>query len=85
MTGKFVIWKKTSQEHQAILTELLVSIRSYLKGKGNEHMVFPTSFDVKLSEKSLTIVQPDIMIVCDKDKLDGKRCNGAPEFIIENT
>ena len=24
-----------------------------------------------------------LMIVCDKDKLDGKRCNGAPDFIIE--
>ena len=23
------------------------------------------------------------MIVCDNDKLDGKRCNGAPDFIIE--
>lgn len=23
------------------------------------------------------------MIVCDKSKLDGKRCNGAPDFIIE--
>lgn len=23
------------------------------------------------------------MVVCDKDKLDGKRCNGAPDFIIE--
>ena len=23
------------------------------------------------------------MIICDKDKLDGKRCNGAPDFIIE--
>ena len=29
------------------------------------------------------IVQPDIMIVCDKEKLDGKRCNGTPDFIIE--
>lgn len=27
--------------------------------------------------------QPDLMIVCDKEKLDGKRCNGAPDFIIE--
>lgn len=43
--------------------------------------LFP--FDVKLSDKPLTIVQPDLMIVCDKDKLDGKRCNGAPDFIIE--
>ena len=23
------------------------------------------------------------MIVCDKEKLDGKRCNGAPDFIVE--
>ncbi len=28
-------------------------------------------------------MQPDLMIVCDKDKLDGNRCNGAPDFIIE--
>ena len=45
--------------------------------------VFSAPFDVKLSDKPLTIVQPDIMIICDKDKLDGKRCNGAPDFIIE--
>jgi Uma2 family endonuclease len=38
---------------------------------------------VKLSDHPLTIVQPDILVVCDKDKLDGKRCNGAPDFIIE--
>lgn len=72
-----------SQEHQAILTELLVSIRSYLKQKGGNCSVFPAPFDVKLSDSPLTIVQPDIMVICDKDKLDGKRCNGAPDFIIE--
>lgn len=44
---------------------------------------FSAPFDVKLSDKPLTIVQPDIMVICDKDKLDGKRCNGAPDFIIE--
>ena len=50
---------------------------------GSNCQVFPAPFDVKLSDKPLTIVQPDIMIVCDKSKLDGKRCNGAPDFIIE--
>lgn len=72
-----------SQEHQTILTELLVTIRNYIKSKGGNCSVFPAPFDVKLSNKPLTIVQPDIMIVCDKNKLDGKRCNGAPDFIIE--
>lgn len=72
-----------SQIHQTILTELLVSLRNYIRGKGGNCSVFPAPFDVKLNDKPLTIVQPDIMIVCDKDKLDGKRCNGAPDFIIE--
>ena len=45
--------------------------------------MFHAPFDVKLNDNPLIIVQPDLMIVCDKDKLDGKRCNGAPDFIIE--
>ena len=38
---------------------------------------------MKLSDDPLTIVQPDLMVICDKDKLDTKRCNGSPDFIIE--
>lgn len=72
-----------SQIRQTILTELLVIIRNYIKSKGGNCSVFPAPFDVKLSDKPLTIVQPDIMVICDKDKLDGKRCNGAPDFVIE--
>lgn len=72
-----------SQIHQELLTELLVSLRSYVKGKSGNCSVFPAPFDVKLSDTPLTIVQPDLMVICDKSKLDGKRCNGAPDFIIE--
>lgn len=72
-----------SQIHQTILTELLVSLRNYIRGKDGNCSVFPAPFDVKLNDNPLTIVQPDLMIVCDKNKLDGKRCNGAPDFIIE--
>lgn len=72
-----------SQIHQTILTELLVSLRNYIRKKGGSCSVFPAPFDVKLSDDPLTIVQPDLMVVCDKDKLDAKRCNGAPDFIIE--
>lgn len=72
-----------SQSHQTILTELLVLLRNYIREKNGDCYVFPAPFDVKLNDAPLTIVQPDLMIVCDKDKLDGNRCNGAPDFIIE--
>lgn len=72
-----------SQEHQTISMELSTVLNTYIKGKKGSCRVFHAPFDVKLSDQPLTIVQPDLMIICDKDKLDGKRCNGAPDFVIE--
>lgn len=72
-----------SQIHQTLSMELSNILYNYIKNKKRTCQVFSAPFDVKLSDKPLTIVQPDIMIICDKDKLDGKRCNGAPDFIIE--
>lgn len=72
-----------SQIHQTISMELSNIIYNYIKNKKGPCQVFSAPFDVKLSDKPLTIVQPDIMIICNKNQLDGKRCNGAPDFIIE--
>lgn len=72
-----------SQEHQIISMELSTVLNTYIKVKKGSCRVFHAPFDVKLSDQPLTIVQPDLMIICDKDKLDGKRCNGAPDFVIE--
>ncbi len=72
-----------SQVHQAISMQLSTVINNYILCKKGSCSIFSAPFDVKLSDKPLTIVQPDIMVICDKSKLDGKRCNGAPDFIIE--
>ncbi len=72
-----------SQIHQAVSMQLSTVINNYLLRKKGSCSIFSAPFDVKLSDSPLTIVQPDIMVVCDKDKLDGKRCNGTPDFIIE--
>ena len=72
-----------SQIHQAISMQLSTVINNYILRKKEPCSIFSAPFDVKLSDKPLTIVQPDIMVICDKDKLDGNRCNGAPDFIIE--
>ena len=72
-----------SEDHQTISMELSTSINNYIHGKKGSCKIFHAPFDVILSNDPLTVVKPDIMVVCDKDKLDGKRCNGAPDFIIE--
>lgn len=72
-----------SQIHQTLSVELSNIIYNYIKSKKGDCRIFTAPFDVKLSDEPLIIVQPDIMVICDRDKLDGKRCNGAPDFIIE--
>ncbi|MCM1047254.1 MAG: Uma2 family endonuclease [Clostridiales bacterium] len=81
--GQIYYMASPSQIHQTILLELSTLLNSYVKSRNGNCKLFPAPFDVKLSDSPLTIVQPDIMIVCDKDKLDENRCNGAPDFIIE--
>ena len=81
--GRIYYMASPSQEHQTISMELSTMLNAYLKSKKGPCRVFHAPFDVKLNDAPLTIVQPDLMIVCDKNKLDGKRCNGAPDFIIE--
>ena len=70
-----------------MVVQLLFQIAGYLKGKPCKVYVAP--FDVRFSKKDHkhkkkdTVVQPDIAIICDKEKLDEKGCNGAPDWIIE--
>lgn len=72
-----------SQIHLSISMQLSTVINNYILRKKGPCHIFSTPFDVKLSDQPLIIVQPDIMVICSEKKLDGKRCNGAPDFIIE--
>lgn len=72
-----------SEVHQTISMELATILNNYIKRKNGPCKAFHAPFDVKLNDNPLTIVQPDLMIIFDKNKLDGKKCNGAPDFIIE--
>jgi len=83
LDGQIYYMASPSQDHQTISMELSTILNTYLKSKNGPCRAFHAPFDVKLNDVPLTIVQPDLMIVCDKGKLDGKRCNGAPDFIIE--
>jgi Uma2 family endonuclease len=74
--------------HQDVSRELLVILAQHLKGKSCR--VYDAPFDVRLPEKNNTsdnyietVVQPDIIVVCDRSKLDDKGCKGAPDLVVE--
>ena len=72
-----------STAHQRLSSELLYLIKDYIRKNNGTCEVFHSPFDVKLDDHPLTIVKPDLLVVCDPGKLDKKRCNGAPDFMIE--
>lgn len=74
-----------SRIHQTILSELHTSINNYIKSKKGSCRVYPAPFAVKLREDSKTIVEPDISVICDRNKLTDRGCTGAPDWIIEIT
>ena len=72
-----------SEGHQEISFELSRLFGNLLKSKPCK--AFAAPFDVRLSADGDddTVVQPDLLVVCDRSKLDGKSCNGPPDLVIE--
>ena len=77
-------------KHQSISWQLNGLLFQYFKNK-NCH-AFAAPFDVRLydHQKSVkadkeihTVVQPDISVICDSDKLTEQGCLGAPDLVIE--
>jgi Uma2 family endonuclease len=79
-----------SRKHQKVSSILHGKIFIALQKKSCE--LYSAPFDVRLLDKRksskantdvYTVVQPDICVICDRNKLDEKGCIGAPDLIIE--
>lgn len=76
-----------SRIHQEISMNLVVILSKFFKRDNCK--LYNAPFDVRFPDKSLNdediycVVQPDILAVCDKNKLDDRGCVGAPDFIVE--
>ncbi len=79
--------------HQKVLTNLFLAMGIFLKHKPCSIFVAP--IDVRLMGKPFrkrklkddeitTVVQPDIIVICDEEKLkDIRSVDGAPELVVE--
>ena len=76
-----------NRRHQAILRELSFQLVSFLTDKPCK--VYFAPFDVRLpvhdeeDDDVTTVVQPDIVVICDPKKLDDRGARGAPDLVIE--
>jgi Uma2 family endonuclease len=76
------------RRHQGISTTVLSRIEEFLRCRPCK--VYHAPFDVRLPDfpeqddkEVQTVVQPDIVVICDENKLDDRGCRGAPDLVVE--
>jgi len=76
-----------SSFHQLITGKIYRRLGNFLEKQLCK--VFISPFDVRFPKESkadksiFTVLQPDIFVVCDRNKIDARGCVGAPDLVVE--
>ena len=81
--GKLYAMAPPNRTHQKILGTLYSTIFNHIEYHKGTCEVYPAPFAVNLTANDKVWVEPDISVICDKDKLSDRGCEGAPDWIIE--
>ena len=86
--GEAFMMAPPSRIHQEVSMAISAQLYNFLEGKRCK--VYHAPFGVRLFERDGdspdtvdTVVEPDISVVCDPEKLDKYGCKGAPDLIVE--
>lgn len=69
--------------HQKLVFQIAKAISNYVDSHNGDCEVIPAPFAVNLDANDKNWVEPDVSVICDKNKLTEKGCSGAPDLIVE--
>ena len=72
-----------SARHQDIIFSLSRKIADHIDKKKGACRIYLSPYAVFLNADDRNYVEPDISVICDKNKLDDRGCHGAPDWVIE--
>ena len=81
--GRIYYMAPPGTKHQRLLNFISTEVNMYIRKNAGECEVFPAPFAVFLNGNNTDYVEPDISVICDKNKITDKGCNGAPDWVIE--
>ena len=83
--GQIYMMTPPNRIHQQLSHFLEWEIENYIQRKKGECEVYAAPFAVFLNKDDHNYIEPDISVICDKNKLDDRGCNGSPDWVIEIT
>lgn len=81
--GNLYMMAPLNRIHQKLVYQLSRIIGNYISEKNGSCEIYPAPFAVFLNADDTTYVEPDLSIICDKNKLTDRGCEGSPDLIIE--
>ena len=81
--GVFYDMAAPTTVHQRIASTIFNLIFNHIEKNNGKCIPFIAPTDVQIDKDDKTIVQPDVLVVCDKNKINRERVVGAPDFIVE--
>lgn len=81
--GVLYMMATPTEKHQWVSGEIFMAIKGHIKEHSGGCRVYYAPFGVYLFADDSTYLEPDIVVICDKNKLDSKGCHGAPDLVIE--
>lgn len=81
--GYFYDMAAPSSVHQMINGEIHRQIANYIFDRGGSCIPIISPVDVQLDRDDKTMVQPDVLIVCNRDQVVYRNVVGAPDFVVE--
>lgn len=85
--GELYLLASPSYQHQVMVNEIFGQFYNYFRGKPCRALTAP--FDVRLFgyatkfEEDPNVVQPDVLVICDHDKVQNNKYEGVPTLIVE--
>lgn len=69
--------------HQGISGEIHVQLYNFLRGKPCKVYYAPFTVRLSVGEGADTVLEPDLVVICDMSKLDDRGCKGPPDLVVE--
>ena len=83
INGKMFDMASPSPLHQMIATEIWQSLKNYIRSVKGQCIPMVAPLDVCLDCDDKTMIQPDVLVVCDRKKIMNRCVFGAPDFVAE--
>ena len=81
--GRMYEMASPSRVHQRLLGALYRLIANYIEDGDGSCEVYLAPFAVYINNDEYNYVEPDIVVICNEDRLDEKGCHGAPDWAVE--